>query len=403
MANAFGIIDPSRIGALQPIDDGVAMVHGFANVGLAFGGGAVLIVDVCVPMVADAAVAALRKATNEPVSKIVYTHGHADHAGGARAFLADAELRGDPRPEIWAHALVKERFARYDRTWGWNNEVNRRQFAMPRGAEVFPKDFVPPDRTYDDRTTFDLAGETVELHHARAETDDATWVWLPERRVAMVGDLVVNSMPNTGNPNKTQRYTLGWADALDRIREKNPAHVLPGHGDPVSGDAAIELLANTSRALRHLHDAVVERLNDGRWPDEIVDEDLKLPPDLAALPYLAPIYGCAAFVVRDVLRHYAGWWGGDPAQLLPASRRVVAEDLLSLIDEDALIAKIRALRDEGAPKRALHLAMTLCHARPDDADARRLTAEVLEATAAEEPSYIARNFYAAAAHRLRSE
>ena len=64
----------------------------------------------------------------------------------------------------------------------------------------------------------ELEREPVELRHAMGETDDATWVWMPRRRLAMVGDLIVSSLPNTGNPNKVQRYTLEWAEALGADR-----------------------------------------------------------------------------------------------------------------------------------------------------------------------------------------
>ncbi|MEQ9501778.1 MAG: alkyl sulfatase dimerization domain-containing protein [Deltaproteobacteria bacterium] len=400
MANPFGLIDPSRFGQLEPVADGLAMIHGFANVGLVYGRGAALVVDVSARMLASAAIEALRRATDEPVGAIVYTHGHVDHTSGADLFLADAVQRGHPRPTVWAHALVQARFDRYAKTWGWNNEVNRRQFGMPPGTELFPKSFVPPDETYEEETAFDLAGERIELYHARAETDDATWVWLPERRAALVGDLIVHSMPNTGNPNKPQRFTLGWAEALERIRDMNPAYVIPGHGNPIAGDHALTVLDDTARALRYLHDAVVERMNEGKWPQQIVDEGITLPDDLANAPHLAPIYGCAAFVVRDVLRCYAGWWNGDPAELLPAPRAQVAADLLELMDRDAVLARIEALKTNGELRRALHLVMTLVDAAPDDDDARRLAVSVLEAAAENEPSFIARNFYSAAATRF---
>jgi alkyl sulfatase BDS1-like metallo-beta-lactamase superfamily hydrolase len=315
--------------------------------------------------------------------------------------LNDAESNGHPRPKIWAHERVQQRFARYQKSWAWNNEVNRRQFGMPEGAAVFPKKLIPPDETYRDEASFDFCGERVHLYHAEAETDDATWVWLPERRVALVGDLIIHSMPNTGNPNKTQRYTLGWAEALDAIAAKNPEHVLPGHGDPLSGAHAIEVLSETARALRFLHDAVLERLNAGRWPDEIVDEMIALPPDLAAKPYLQPLYGCPEFVIRDVLRAYAGWWGGDPAQLMPVPKRIVAQDLLELMDRRRAMDRAKDLAARGEHRRALHLAMLLEHAEPDRKEARDLVVEILEALVDREPSFIARNFYRAAAAQRR--
>jgi alkyl sulfatase BDS1-like metallo-beta-lactamase superfamily hydrolase len=389
------------LGRTEVLEDGVAQFHGFCNVGLVWGRGEVLVVDTSNARLGARAVAGLREQTRDPVALVVYTHGHVDHVGGAPAFLSDAEQRGHPRPVFWAHEDLPARFARYQATWGWNNEVNRRQFQLPPGVDAFPRDFIHPDRGYRDAAVLDLAGERVELHHTRGETDDATWVWLPERRLALVGDLSLASMPNTGNPNKPQRYTLEWAEALEAIAVREPALVIPGHGDPLRGEAALLMLRETARALRFLHDAVLERLNAGQWPDEIVDAGLRLPPDLAAQPFLRPIYGCAEFVVRDLLRAYAGWWGGGPEQLLPARRADVARDLVSAAGRGPLLAKARALAQQEQHRRALHLAVYLAEADPADAEAQDLVAALCDALGEREPSFIARSFYRSAAAQAR--
>jgi alkyl sulfatase BDS1-like metallo-beta-lactamase superfamily hydrolase len=397
-AHTMGLIDPERTGSVEHLCEGVAMVHAFANAGLIYGRGEVLVVDASSPITARLVLDRLREHTEERIAHLVYTHGHVDHAGGAPAFLDHARERNEAAPKIWAHEDVEKRFRRYEKTWAWNNEVNRRQFGMPRGTQVFPESFVPPTNTFRDQTTFELAGEVVELHHALGETDDATWVYLSERSVALVGDLLVGSIPNTGNPNKPQRYTLGWAEALDAIAAKKPRYVLPGHGAPYTGDHAAEVLAETSRALRFIHDAVLLRMNDGQWPDEIVDARIELPDDLAKRSYLQPLYGCVPFIVRDVLRFYAGWWGGNPAELIPASRARVAKEWVALAGKDALESRIRELLAANEPRLALHFAVTLQEAEPAF---RPLAAEVLEALASEEPSFIARNYYAALAQVAR--
>ena len=64
-----------------------------------------------------------------------------------------------------------------------------------------------PDVTYRDQLTFRRGDHTFELHHARGETDDATWTWCPERKILHPGDLFIWAVPNAGNPQKVQRYS----------------------------------------------------------------------------------------------------------------------------------------------------------------------------------------------------
>jgi alkyl sulfatase BDS1-like metallo-beta-lactamase superfamily hydrolase len=209
-------------------------------------------------------------------------------------------------------------------------------------------------------------------------------------------------MPNTGNPNKVQRYTLEWAETLEAIAKCAPRYILPGHGPAYRGEELCkEVLSETARALRLIHDEVVRRLNAGEWPVDIVEADIAIPADLAAKPYLQPIYGCVPFVVRDVIRRYAGWWSGEPSQMFPASRQERGADILAMCGRDSILAKARALKDAADLKRALALAEIALNANPTDYEAIRLNAEILEAMASSERSFIARNFFAGAARQLR--
>jgi alkyl sulfatase BDS1-like metallo-beta-lactamase superfamily hydrolase len=276
------------------------------------------------------------------------------------------------------------------------------QFGIESPPGLFSEAFhIEPDLTYRGMQVLELMGEAIELHHAMGETDDASWVWMPLRRVAMVGDLIISSLPNTGNPNKVQRYTLEWAEALERIAARRPRYILPGHGSAYCGEERCEeVLRATAGALRFIHDEVVRRLNDGQWPVEIVEADIQLPPELAAKPFLAPIYGCTAFIVRDVIRRYAGWWSGQPSQLFPVTRREHARDLLALCGREALLCRARLLKDSSQLKRALAMAELAIDADPGDQEALRLNAEILEAIALTERSFIARNLFSGAGKKL---
>ncbi|HTR61333.1 MAG TPA: alkyl sulfatase dimerization domain-containing protein [Candidatus Binataceae bacterium] len=395
--NAF---DP-MMGQLEVIEPGLAMFHGFANVAFAYGRGDMIAVDTSSRQMGARAIEAIRKVTDEPVTLIVYTHGHADHAFGTAAFIKDAAVRGYPRPRIWAHEDVTGRFRRYALTEAWQGHINRLQFAIDTPPGMFSREaHIEPDLYYRGSQMLELMGEAIELHHAMGETDDATWVWMPLRRAAMVGDLIVSSLPNTGNPNKVQRYTLEWAQALERIAARKPRYVLPGHGPAYRGEETCqEVLIETARALRFIHDEVLKRLNAGQWPIEIVEANIKLPPELASKPFLAPIYGCTPFVVRDVIRRYAGWWSGEPSQLFPARRTDHANDIIALCGREALLKRASELKESGELKRALALAEILADAAPEDSQATSLNADILNAMAAAEPSFIARNLLRGAARQ----
>jgi alkyl sulfatase BDS1-like metallo-beta-lactamase superfamily hydrolase len=400
----FGTALDPLMGQVEVIEPGLAMFHGFANVAFAYGRGEMLAADTSSRQMGSMAIEGIRKITDEPISIIVYTHGHGDHAFGTEPFIRDAAQRGYARPKIWAHEEISARLRRYAKTAGWQAHINRLQFGVtvPVDGIFAERSQTPPDLTFRGMQLLELAGEAVELHHAMGETDDATWVWMPMRRAAMVGDLIVSSLPNTGNPNKVQRYTLEWAEALEKIAARNPRYVLPGHGRVYSGEQQCEeLLRETARALRLIHDEVIRRLNAGQWPVEIIEADIKLPDDLAQKPFLAPIYGCVPFVVRDVIRRYAGWWSGEPSQMFPARRADRAADIIGICGRDALLTRARKLRDDGHLQRALALAELATNANSEDAEAVALNAEILEALAAAERSFIARNFFAGAARQIR--
>jgi alkyl sulfatase BDS1-like metallo-beta-lactamase superfamily hydrolase len=107
------------------------------------------------------------------------------------------------------------------------------------------------------------------------------------------------------------------------------------------------------------------------------------------------------FVVRDVIRRYAGWWSGQPSQMFPAKRGDVAAEILGLCGRDQLLERARTLKESGQLKQALAIAEMAYDANSADAQAIALNAEILDAMAQAEPSFIARNFFTAAALQLR--
>jgi len=381
----------------ERVADGVHLIPAFGNSTCIETDDGLVIVDACVQPMGPRLLDQIRQLSQKPIRYVIYTHGHFDHAFGVWALLEDAERRGDPRPRIVAHELVPARFDRYLELAGQHDHINRIQFALPPQAKVVVRDqFFYPDVLYRDTMMLRVGGTTVHLHHAMGETDDATWVWLPERRAVCTGDLFLWSCPNIGNPFKVQRYEVEWADALERIAALEPAGLSPGHGPAIVGpDAVRDACLDTARALRWLHAEVIRRLNAGMWSEQILAEVNALPPELACKAYLRPIYGCPTFVVHGILRRYAGWYDGNPSHLFPAPTRAVAAEVLALARGPALLARARALQQDGNVQLALHLVDYVIEAGDTvlRREALQLKGDLLTARAAIEPSFIARNIF----------
>src|SRR6185369_4815754 len=103
-------------------------------------------------------------------------------------------------------------------------------------------------------------GVRLDLRHARGETDDHTWLFLPERKVLFTGDLFIWAFPNAGNPQKVQRYPREWAAALRAMSALGAEVLCPGHGVPIFGaDRVREALDDTALALETLVEQTLAR------------------------------------------------------------------------------------------------------------------------------------------------
>ena len=381
------------------------LLEGFGNVGVAVTGEGVVVIDTGAP--GSDVLARLRQVTQEPVRAIIYTHGHADHAANAGRFLHEAAERGDPRPTILAHTNVAKRMSRYAEQYGLQAHINRIQFRIPEQLPAFPPDvaFVRPDMTYETSMKFRLGRLSFELCHALGETDDATWVYVPERRAIFSGDLVISSCPNIGNPLKVQRYEVEWAEALERMAALHAEVLSPGHGSLLRGEAVEDTLLATARALRYLHDEVVRRMNLGQWEEQIVSE-VALPPDLAAHPALAPIYGSPAFIVHAIYRRYGGWYDGNPTHLSPARFADVAREVALIAGVESLLQRAEQLSQAGKHQLALHLLDFVIEG-VEDADVKQralyIKAAALEHLAAVETSFISRSILSNSAERIKKQ
>ena len=328
-----------------------------------------------------------------PMRYVVFSHHHVDHVFATQPFTDEAKTRGWPVPIVVAHELTGPHFDRYKRTLGYNTVINRRQFAIHAPHFRWPEDYRYPDETYADTTKRRVGNLTFELIHARGETDDHTWTWIPEQRIVMTGDLFIWAVPNAGNPQKVQRYVGDWAKALRAMAAKQPRLLLPGHGFPILGEERVQqALTDTADFLDLIEDQVLAGMNSGLTLDTIYQK-MVFPESLMQRPYLKPIYDDAAFLVRMIWRLYGGWWDGEYDSLMPAPKKAIAQTWLELAGGvSPVLAQAEALCED-QPEIAAHLVEAAFHAEPESAEVHRVRGTIYRARAAQQTSSMARNLF----------
>ena len=385
---------------LSEIGDGLAVVESFSHSVVVDSGDGLIAFDASHVMTGEKVVKAIKGWSAQPVSHLVYTHGHADHVGGSVAFGAEY---GDMT--VVGHRNVERRFERYAETNDWNVQINARQFGGVKGdfgmgdfPEFIPNNTARPNHVVDDHDTLQIGSRTIELHHARGETDDHLWAWMPEEKWMAVGDFVIWNFPNAGNPQKVQRFPIEWAAALREMIAKEPELLLPAHGLPIEGRARIAgVLDDIATALELIVREVIDMMNAGEVLDTIV-HSVSVPDDLLSKPYLRPLYDEPEFVVRGVWRQFGGWWDGAPSRLKPAPDAVLATELAELAGgAGRLIERAQAVADQGEFRLACHLADLAGWAAPADGGIHRQRAIIYRARRKQETSLMAKGIFAGAA------
>ena len=399
--------------SLLKVVDGVhvAIGHGLANAILLDGPEGAVVVDTMESAESAQAVLKLfRGVTDRPVRAVVYTHYHPDHTFGAAVFAEGRPI------EVIAHertnALLDEVldvvaptiYPRSMRQFGTHLAPGARPNAGigPRLEYVDGRNRIAllrPTRSFADALDLEIAGLRLQLRHAPGETDDQILVWLPDTRVLLAGDNFYRSFPNLyairGTPYRDVRK---WIASLDAMRALRPAHLVPSHTRPISGeDAVMRALTDYRDAIQFVHDQTIRWMNAGLGVDEIV-ERVALPPHLASSPYLAEHYGRVDWSVRSIFAGQVGWFDGEASRLFPLPPVERAKRLQALSGSGRTLAQEAAhALAAGDLQWAAETADAALRLAPDDGGARATKAAALAALAERQGSANARNYLLTAA------
>jgi glyoxylase-like metal-dependent hydrolase (beta-lactamase superfamily II) len=213
------------------------------------------------PASAANVLAEIRKLTGKPVRYVVNSHWHWDHWYGTEIYTA-----AFPGVRVIAHEKTKTLMAgpaiEFNRPGieqqipGYIRMLEQR---VATDAGVQPQldvarwflsqkktvHLVLPDTTYSDRMDVDLGGRRVQiLHYARAITAGDSFLYLPDDKIAVTGDLLIN--PITFG---LSSYPTGWLQTLEGIDRLDARILVPGHGEPLHDKALLHATMDVLRAL----------------------------------------------------------------------------------------------------------------------------------------------------------
>ena len=271
---------------------------------------------------------AIAQITDKPVKTIIYTHGHPDHRGGAKAFADTVEeiiAFAPKRPVLKYSQLVNDiLMLRGARQFGYaltDDELITQGLGPREGSTCGEGTYgiLPPTTVYtEDSVTRTIDGVTLQMTAAVGETDDQIFVWLPDAKALCCGDNFYACFPNLYAIRGSQyRDISAWVDSLDVIRTYPIETLLPGHGKAIQGAQTVqETLKNYRDAIESVLLQTLDGMNQGLTIDQLA-ENVKLPETLANLPYLGEHYGSVEWTVRSIFNAYAGWFDGNPTALHP--------------------------------------------------------------------------------------
>lgn len=291
--------------------------------------------------------------SDQPIRHIILTQSHANQFGGLECFKT-------PDNQVIAHKLYPSERQYSIALQQHYRRGSRRIFRRVTGPgdNIMPTCEVAPDLLIDESHALELGGRRFEIHWTPGgETRSAVIVWLPNEKVAVVGNLFGPLFGNHPNLNTLRgdkpRSALEFIDSVKKLRDLGPELILTGHEDIHGYEHIQSELTRIIDSVQWVHDRTIEGMNEG-IPLRQLMATIKTPPELT----LTEEYGRVAWNVRAIWHEYTGWF--DPSkgttELYAVALSAVAPALAELSGGAAVIAgKASEFVEQGKPLEALHL------------------------------------------------
>ncbi|SHO53590.1 Alkyl sulfatase BDS1, metallo-beta-lactamase superfamily [Desulfopila aestuarii DSM 18488] len=414
-------------GLYEVLPDKIYQVRGYdlANITFIKGDTGWIIFD---PLTAKETAAAALKFVNEklgerPVVAVVYSHSHADHFGGVRGVVDEADVVSGKVKVIapvgfMDHAVSENVYA--------GNAMTRRMFyqygvLLPRSPfghvdQSIGKNtaagnlgLIPPnvivDGDFEDMTVdgVKMVFQNTPGTEAPAEMN----TYFPDMKAFWAAENITGTVHNI--------YTLRGAlvrDALKWSKNINDAlyHfgtdaevMFASHSWPRWGNERIQEVMRAQRDIyANLNNEVLHLANQGVTINEI--HNLYHPPKSLQNQWSAHSYhGSEEHNSRAVVNRYLGYWDANPATLIPLSPRDSAPLYVEMMGgSENIMKKSRELYEEGKYRHAMEILNKLVFGEPDNQAAKDLLADVYEQIGYQKESPSVRNSFLAGAYELRN-
>jgi alkyl sulfatase BDS1-like metallo-beta-lactamase superfamily hydrolase len=358
-----------------------------------------------------------------PVTAVVISHSHADHFGGIRGVVDEADVLSGKVPVIapvgfMDHAVSENVYA--------GNAMNRRLFyqygvllsrspfghvdqSIGKNTAAGTTGLIQPSRIISkpiERLTVD--GIEMEFQNTPGTEAPAEMnTWFPQFKTFWAAENITGTIHNIYTLRGALiRDPLEWSKKINEalFRYGSKADVMfASHSWPRWGNARIQEVMRAQRdAYAHLNNNVLHHANKGVTINEI-HNIYTLPESLKQQWAAHSYHGSEEHNSRAVINRYLGYWDANPATLTPLSPSDSSPLYVEMMGgATPILTKAKGLIKAGQYLLATEILNKLVYAQPNNTTAKDLLADAFEQIGYQKESPSVRNSFLAAALELRS-
>jgi len=198
----------------------------------------------------------IKEVTNKPVTTVINTHFHFDHAHGNQVFEPNVHIIGHEftRRMLLNNSIGMPLYRRYVSAIPAQIEDLKKRIAseadvaakakLQTELEVAENNLVsqkelrptPPNMTLTTKMTLYRGTREIQIRFlGRGHTAGDVVVFLPNEKVVITGDFLTSGLSNMSDS-----YPQEWAASLDELKKLDFDTVLPGHGDAFTDKSKID-------------------------------------------------------------------------------------------------------------------------------------------------------------------